>query len=76
MLPPTLLSSTPKSVVTRQELKADLLELIKEHDLIFTLSLLVEIAESESALADSEYESVSWTLDAWMIHSIIPHILH
>ena len=72
--PLTLLSSRNKSGVTHPEIKADLIARLKEHDLTFILELLVEIAESVEA--DCEYESESWTLDAWMIRSIIPHILH
>jgi hypothetical protein len=73
-VPLTILSSTPKSVVTPQEIKADLRLRLEEHDLSFTLELLADIAESVQA--DCEDESESWTLDSWMIRSIIPHILH
>jgi hypothetical protein len=78
MLHPTFdhssLSSTPKSVVTPQEIEADLRDRLKEHDLSFTLQLLADIAESVQS--DCEDESESWKLDSWMIRSIIPHILH
>jgi hypothetical protein len=69
----TILASAPKSV-TPQEIKADLRLRLEEHDLSFTLELLADIAESVQA--DCEDESESWTLDSWMIRSIIPHILH
>ena len=72
-VPLTNLSSAPKSVVT-QEIKADLRYRLQEHDLSFTLELLADIAESVQA--DCKDESESWTLDSWMIRSIIPHILH
>ena len=72
-VPLTDLSSAPKSV-TPQEIKADLRYRLQEHDLSFSLQLLADIAESVQA--DCKDESESWTLDSWMIRSIIPHILH
>lgn len=73
-VPLTILSSPPQSVVTPQEIKADLRRQLEEHDLSFTLELLADIAESVQA--DSEDESISWQLDSLLIRSIILHIQH
>ena len=52
-VPLTDLSSAPKSV-TPQEIKADLIEVLKEHDLSFTLEALADIAESVQAESEDE----------------------
>ena len=52
-VPLTVLSSAPKSV-TPQEIKADLIEVLKEHDLSFTLEALADIAESVQAESEDE----------------------
>mgnify|MGYP006354211661 FL=1 len=52
-VPLTDLSPAPKSV-TPQEIKADLIEVLKEHDLSFTLEALADIAESVQAESEDE----------------------
>ena len=66
--------STSKSLITREELKADLFDRLKEYDLSFTLEVLADIAGSIEP--DCEDESESWFLDSLLIRSLIPYILH
>jgi hypothetical protein len=61
--------------VTRQDIRNDLLDRLKEHDLSFILQLLADIAE-EAGQIDSEDESESWLLDSLLIRTLVTHILH
>jgi hypothetical protein len=81
MLPSNL--STRESLVTHkplkvtsQELKAELRDLLQQHDLSTSIEVLADIADSASTASANEDESISWQLDALLIRSMLTHIQH